>query len=67
MLVELGDFKSVEFIFCIQGYTKNVCDRLFNLLKIRYHKVDIFTMSQLVEVLNASDTITFKHVEENVF
>ena len=50
-----------------RGHTKNVCDRMFNLLKIRYRKADVFSMSQLVDVLNASDTITFNHVGPAVF
>ena len=32
-LVELQYFQSVEFIFYVRGHTKNMCDRMFNLLK----------------------------------
>jgi hypothetical protein len=39
-LVEKKLFKCVEFIFYIRGHTKNVCDRLFNLLKINYSKAN---------------------------
>ena len=66
-LVESNFFKTVEFIFYIRGHTKNVCDRLFNLLKIRYHKSNVYTMEMLVEVLNAMDDVTFTHVPTDVF
>ena len=66
-LVEQGYFKNVEFIFYIRGHTKNVCDRLFNLLKIRYHKSDIYTMEMLVDILNKMDDITFIHVSSDIF
>ena len=39
LLVELQLFKMVDFIFYIRGHMKNLCDRMFNLLKKRYHKV----------------------------
>ncbi len=60
-LVENNYFKTVEFIFCIRGHTKNVCDHLFNLLKMRYHKLNVYTMEMLVEVLNAMDDVHFTH------
>ena len=59
-LVERSFFKKVEIIFYIRGHTKNACDRLFNQLKLRYHKQQIFTMGQMVENLNSSANVTFK-------
>jgi hypothetical protein len=46
-LVELNYFKVVELIFCIRGHTKNACDRLFNQLKKRWHKQQVFMMAQV--------------------
>ena len=68
--VSAEDGKSKLLIMVIvvsRGHTKNVCDCMLNLLKIRYQKADVFSMSQLVDVLNASDTITFNHVGPAVF
>ena len=66
-LVEQKYFSTVEFIFYIRGHTKNVCDRLFNLLKIRYHKSNIYTMDMLVDVLNSTDDVTFIHASDSFF
>jgi len=52
LLVELGFFKSVEFIFFVRGHTKNVCDRMFNLLKKRYHQSQIYSVESLSTLLN---------------
>ena len=46
-LVELNYFKVVELIFYIRGHTKNACDRLFNQLKKRWHKQQVYTMAQV--------------------
>ena len=32
-LVKAGYFKKVYFVFYVMGYTKNACDRWFNMLK----------------------------------
>ncbi len=66
-LVEMKCFKKVEFIFYVKGHTKNVCDRLFNLLKIRYHKANVYTMDMLSEVCNAMNDISFSHIANDVF
>jgi hypothetical protein len=47
MLVELQHFRVVELLFYIRGHTKNACDRLFNQLKKRWHKRQVFTMTQV--------------------
>jgi len=47
LLVELKFFLTVEIIFYIRGHTKNACDRLFNQLKKRWHKRQVFTMTQV--------------------
>jgi hypothetical protein len=47
-LVESKFFVKVELIFYIRGHTKNACDRLFNQLKLQYHKRQTFIMRQLV-------------------
>jgi hypothetical protein len=66
-LVEKKYFKTVEFIFYIRGHTKNVCDRLINLLKIQYHKSNVYPMDMLVDVLNRMNDITFNYASSAYF
>jgi hypothetical protein len=66
-LVECKLFKKVEMIFYVRGHTKNACDRLFNQLKLRYHRNQIFTMRQMIEVLNSSPNILFKEARGEDF
>ena len=58
LLVELGYFKRVNFIFYVVGHTKNVADRLFNSLKRRYRRENVWTMRGLLKVFNNTDTGT---------
>ena len=37
-LVEAGYFAKIELFFLVKGHTKNACDRMFNLVKLGYHK-----------------------------
>ena len=66
-LVERKYFHRVEFAFYVRGHTKNDCDRLFNQLKIKYHKMNVYTMSQLVDCLNFCDNITFIETKSDSF
>ena len=67
MLVEVKYFKRVEFIFYVKGHTKNTCDRMFNLLKLRYHASNVYTMDMLHETLNEVEAVTFEIVTSKVF
>ena len=66
-LVELGYFKEVYNIFYVRGHTKNACDRLFNLLKIRYHKRNVYTFTQLLKTCNEMIDCTVHEVHEDDF
>jgi hypothetical protein len=66
-LVDLGYFKEVEFVFLIVGHTKNMCDRLFNLLKINYRKKNIYTVRQLIESCNEVPQVTAIQAEPGWF
>ncbi len=66
-LVELQYFQSVEFKFYVRGHTKNMCDRIFNLLKKRYHHSNIYSVKSLSLLLNEIDNITYTHVLSDVF
>jgi len=59
-LVERKFFVKVELIFYIRGHTKNACDRLFNQLKLRYHKRQTFMMHQMVETMNEGANATLQ-------
>ncbi len=51
-LMAMGYFKEVNFIFLVVGHTKNAADHLFNSLKNKYRKQNLFTFQGLVESLN---------------
>lgn len=57
-LAESRKFKKVSLIFLIVGHTKNPCDRMFNLLKIGYRKRDIFSVEDLVDILNENEHVS---------
>jgi hypothetical protein len=66
-LVEQKYFHRVEFAFYVHGHTKNDCDRLFNQLKLKYHKLNVHTMSQLVDYLNFCGNVTFIESKSDSF
>ena len=45
-------------IFLIRGHTKNDCDRIFNLMKRDYRKINIYTPTQMYEALNQSPQVS---------
>jgi hypothetical protein len=65
-LVELEYFEEVQFMFLIVGHTKNPADRLFNLLKILYHYLNIFTIKQLIATVNTNEFNLAVQAEEDV-
>jgi hypothetical protein len=66
-LVEMGYFEEVQFMFLIVGHTKNPADRLFNLLKLLYRSLNLFTMKQLIATVNTNEFVTAVQAEEEVF
>jgi hypothetical protein len=60
-------FKKVEFGFCIHGHNNNTCDRMFNQMKLKYHKMDFFTWTHALETLNTSNIMNDVDVKESVF
>ena len=57
-LVESRIYKTVESFFLVCGHTQNICDRLFKQLKRDFHHKNVYTMGQLMNVCNISDTVT---------
>lgn len=64
-LVEAGFYDSVEIAFFIVGHTKNPCDRCFNTLKKHYRKMDVYTMKQLLIVLNLEKGVSVFSSEDH--
>jgi hypothetical protein len=67
ILVELGYYKEVNIIFLVAGHTKNSCDRLFNALKLKYRKSNIFSAGTLMKVLSVCEDVTPIRVTEEDF
>jgi hypothetical protein len=67
LLVQSGVFKKVNFLFLVWGHTKNPCDRVFNILKLRFRKQNVYTMEQLLQVLNAQDQVNALRVQPSDF
>jgi hypothetical protein len=72
-LVEKGYFKEVEILFYVRGHTKNACDREFNLMKLNFHKKNIYTFNtpreeyNLLTVLGLQEGITVINVTADMF
>ena len=64
---EMGYFKCVNFNFLIVGHTKNAADHLFNALKFQYRKENIFTMEDLLSILNVSPLVTVHEASADDF
>lgn len=43
ILVKLGICTTARAIFLVKGHTKNDCDRMFNLMKKWYRKLNVYT------------------------
>jgi hypothetical protein len=56
--IEMKFFLEVEFVFYVRGHTKNTCNRMFNQMKLRFHKQDIFTYKQAFDALGKQDSVT---------
>jgi hypothetical protein len=56
-LVENRIFPQVKIHFLVKGHTKNAADRMFNLLKLSYHKKNIYTYDQLKDILNENEFV----------
>jgi hypothetical protein len=66
-LVEMKFFRSVEFIFYVRGHTKTACDRLFNQMKIRFHKDQVHSYRVALDVLNNQPNVTMIDATEEMF
>jgi hypothetical protein len=60
-------FRSVEFIFYVRGNTKNACDRLFNQMKVRFHKEQVHSYRVALDVLDIQTNVTMIDATEEMF
>jgi hypothetical protein len=51
----------------VRGHTKNPCNRMFNILKLRFRKQNVYTMEQLLQVLNQQDQVHALRVHPSNF
>jgi hypothetical protein len=58
---------TVEYVFYIRGHTKNACDRMFNQMKLKLHRRDIFSWGQVRETLNIKKHINIVDAQESHF
>jgi hypothetical protein len=66
-IVERRYFKEVSCVFWMRGHTKNACDRMFNLLKMQYHRRNIYTFNQLMQTLAVQEDVRVVQVNEDDF
>lgn len=50
-LVDCCVFKEIEIVFLVAGHTKNICDRRFKDAKHNFHKRNVYSMSDLIEIM----------------
>lgn len=67
LLTELGLYRKVNVAFLVAGHTKNICDRLFNLLKLVYRKSNLYGMTGLLSVLDTAEDVTAVGVSPSDF
>ena len=66
-MVKLRICRTARAIFLIKGHTKNDCDRMFNLMKIDYRKVDCFTPQELIALANKNPLVNAVSMNTNEF
>ena len=66
-LVENRIFPQVKILFLVKGHTKNAADRMFNLLKLSYHKQNIFSYDKMEEVLNKNQFVDVHKMKPEEF
>jgi len=57
LLVELRLYEKVNFAFLVAGHTKNSCNHLFNVMKMKCNKSDIFSAEMLVKTVSECNVV----------
>ena len=63
-MVETGIFPKVTLLFLVKGHTKNACDRLFNLVKLDYHRRNTYSYDELMESVNSNSDVDAMKMEK---
>eukprot|EP00977_Amphora_coffeiformis_P002610 scaffold490_cov186-Amphora_coffeaeformis.AAC.1 len=58
LLHEIGLYKKINICFLVAGHTKNICDRLFNMLKYKYRKSNCYSTEHMLQILNTAEDVT---------
>jgi hypothetical protein len=66
-IVKLRICKVARAIFLVKGHTKNDCDRMFNLMKYDYRKVNCFTPTDLLSIVNRHPQVNAIPIEADDF
>lgn len=66
-LMETKVFPRVRLFFLIKGHTKNACDRLFNLVKLDYHRKNVYTYDELFKTIDENEFITAHKMQREEF
>ena len=66
-MVKLGITRTARAIFLVKGHTKNDCDRMFNLMKYDYRKVNCYVPNDLLELVNRHPQVNAIAMSPNEF
>jgi hypothetical protein len=68
-MVKLKVCRTTRAIFRVKGHTKNDCDRMFNLLVLKYdyRKVNCYTANELIVLINKHPQVTAYPMEPGEF
>ncbi|KAE9207061.1 hypothetical protein PF004_g17132 [Phytophthora fragariae] len=61
-LAQMGELETIDLKFFIKGHTKNAVDRGFGHIRKKFAREDVWTMDQLLEVVNAASSSALVHV-----
>ena len=66
-MVKLKVTRVARAIFLVKGHTKNDCDRMFNLMKYDYRKVNCYVPQDLIELVNRHPQVNAVAMAPNEF
>jgi hypothetical protein len=55
---------TVEFVFYIHSHKKSARNHMFNQMKLKYHKKDIFSWSQTLETLDTNEHVQIVYAQD---
>ncbi|KAE8950737.1 hypothetical protein PF011_g33156 [Phytophthora fragariae] len=61
-LAQMGELETIDLKFFIKGHTKNAVDCGFDHIRKKFAREDVWTMDQLLEVVNAASSSALVHV-----